>query len=132
MTALDVGNVVGSTLGDTETTVTGLAVAIDEIIVEGNVLFTNGFINGVTDNSHLPGIVIEEESVEKPDMCFPTIAGRACKITPGFEIIVLFVGNVDGGLLVASSFSLTQVTLLLMLMLLLDSDNEDGIFVSKF
>ena len=42
MTALGVGNGVDSTLGDTETTVTGLAVAIDEIIVEGNVLFTNG------------------------------------------------------------------------------------------
>ena len=42
MPALDDGNVVGSTLGKTETTVTGLAVIIGEIMVEGNVLGING------------------------------------------------------------------------------------------
>lgn len=133
MTALDVGNVVDSTLGDTETTVTGLAVTIDEIIVEGNVLFTNGFINGVTDNSYLPGIVIKEESGERPDMCFSTIPIGACNVALGFEFILLSaVGSGEEKLLTGPNFSVTHVMLLLMLMLLVDSDNEAGIFDSKF
>jgi hypothetical protein len=73
MIALVVGIVVVRILDDTGTTVTGLANTLDEITDDGKFRLIKGFITGVTDNSHRPGSVIEEELIEMLDGFTPPI-----------------------------------------------------------